>query len=958
MIMTSYQAWSTKPYVKPWIPVIFNATVSNYGICNEISLEVQLLINSSIVDSEFIDSLNPGASVNIDLLCPLLAEGTYNVSSLVVPVPGESLIQNNLFVQFVTVKQCIIVPDDYSTIREAVDGANTSETIFVRAGVYDEGVIVNKMIVLIGESPTNTIICGGIFGVTIKISAQNVTISGFMVGSLFQWPNGPLFRIAVNNALNTRIVGNIIVAAKGIGISATGSNISIINNIVQHSGLCGIRVNAGIDFAISGNIVSHSLQYGILLTGPRNCTLRSNHISDNEYNFGIADSYYTHDIDTSNTVNGKPIYYWVNRHDESVPNNAGYVALVNCTRIKVENLELTHNMESILLDGTKESTITKNKVMQNGYYGIYLTSSSNNTITGNTITAIVEKAGICLHNSSYNRIYHNNFDNDHQASLSDSFNNSWDDGYPSGGNYWSDYNGTDLFYGPYQNITGNDGIGDSPYVIDAYNLDNYPLMHQWPDTTPPILTILSPQSTTYFTTNVPLTYTVDEPISWIGYNLDSQGNITVTGNTTLTGLSNGSHYIILYANDTKGNMGYSDAHFTVDIAGSEWLLGWMYRKNHTIHHISGAGTNYQIRTVVHYGSGTDNDDDVYCSNHCKNDFGDIRFTSADGISLLDYWIEDKIDSDHAVFWVEISQDLSTEDRTIYIYYGRSDAITTSNGFNTFELFDDFNGASLDLNIWDIILNEGTIEVTNGYLRMYRPINMRMNITSDNSFSGTKALRYRQKILQSNYYHSSVYYGTLPSISSIGYSLYPQYESALFTGDSEYPPRCGGSTSTDGDIIAAPPVGIWFTDEFYIPNGKISRSLNDGSRETSTRYDGVSSGNVGLWANAAWNTAMEHYTDWIFLRKYVEPEPSHGIWGSEEENHDVAVVEVKTAKNVVFQSYKLNINITVENQGNFTETFDVTVYANTTTIATFADISLTAYGDSETIQFTWNTSALR
>jgi len=57
--------------------------------------------------------------------------------------------------------------------------------------------------------------------------------------------------------------------------------------------------------------------------------------------------------------------------------------------------------------------------------------------------------------------------------------NIWDDGYPSGGNYWSDYNGTDLFSGPYQNITGSDGIGDTPYVIDENNRDRYPLMKPW-----------------------------------------------------------------------------------------------------------------------------------------------------------------------------------------------------------------------------------------------------------------------------------------------------------------------------------------------------------------------------------------------------------------------------------------------------------------------------------------------
>jgi hypothetical protein len=90
-----------------------------------------------------------------------------------------------------------------------------------------------------------------------------------------------------------------------------------------------------------------------------------------------------------------------------------------------------------------------------------------------------------LRESSNNTVYHNNFiDNTQQvhqpwwdypaipASV-----NVWDDGYPSGGNYWSDYNGTDLHSGPYQNETGYDWIGDSPYIVDQNNTDRYPLMY-------------------------------------------------------------------------------------------------------------------------------------------------------------------------------------------------------------------------------------------------------------------------------------------------------------------------------------------------------------------------------------------------------------------------------------------------------------------------------------------------
>jgi len=84
------------------------------------------------------------------------------------------------------------------------------------------------------------------------------------------------------------------------------------------------------------------------------------------------------------------------------------------------------------------------------------------------------------------------------------------------------------------------------------------------DTTPPTISILSPQNTTYFTTKVPLTFTVNETTNWIGYSLDGQANVTITGNTTLTGLPNGVHLLRVYANDTCGNIGLDHTYFTVD----------------------------------------------------------------------------------------------------------------------------------------------------------------------------------------------------------------------------------------------------------------------------------------------------------------------------------------------------------------------------------------------------------
>lgn len=114
-----------------------------------------------------------------------------------------------------------------------------------------------------------------------------------------------------------------------------------------------------------------------------------------------------------------------------------------------------------------------------------------------------------------------------------------------------------------------------------------------------------------------------------------------------------------------------------------YSTSWTYRKSHVIEHSAGAGTNYQIRLLVYYGSGGDSGGTVYLSGECQPDFDDIRFTDDDGETLLDYWRESKSDYGSAVFWVEIKDDLSATDRTFYMYYGNAGAGTTSNFDATF-----------------------------------------------------------------------------------------------------------------------------------------------------------------------------------------------------------------------------------------------------------------------------------
>ncbi len=140
--------------------------------------------------------------------------------------------------------------------------------------------------------------------------------------------------------------------------------------------------------------------YGMYLLYSQFTVLRNNQMKNNTRNLCIIDNIqirpeppnlYLNDIDSSNTVDGKPVIYWVNKHGGTVPSNAGYVALINCSDITIENLELSHNGQGILLSSTPNLQITQNHIT-NTDSGIFLHKSSNVNVTENKL----ESNDVCI----------------------------------------------------------------------------------------------------------------------------------------------------------------------------------------------------------------------------------------------------------------------------------------------------------------------------------------------------------------------------------------------------------------------------------------------------------------------------------------------------------------------------------------------------------------------------------
>jgi len=354
--------WKTPSYIRLGSVATINTTILNMGTSDESDMTIHLLVNGSVVDSMAVGFLGSGSSTSISCRWTPTVEGMYNVTSYIVPVIGETISNNNaLSTQIrVRVPQVIRVPDNYNTIQKAIDAAFEGDTVFVASGIYYENVWINKEdLTLIGEDQRNTIINGQRRADVVLVTVNGVKISGF----------------TLKNSKNSLFYSGIYVTeAERITIS----EVTTLNNY-----------------------------HGIFLYGVANATLRNNNMTRNTYNFGVYGDglgEFIHDIDASNTVDGKPLYYWVNEHSKNVPLDAGYVAVVNSTNIVVKDLNLTKNFEGVLFASTVNSSV-ENVNASNNYFGIYFAYSNNNTAHSNA--PINNYAGIHLHESENNNVNDN-----------------------------------------------------------------------------------------------------------------------------------------------------------------------------------------------------------------------------------------------------------------------------------------------------------------------------------------------------------------------------------------------------------------------------------------------------------------------------------------------------------------------------------------------------------------------
>ena len=472
-------------------PVNITVVIENQGtVAEEVAVKVYWDYDPAVsvpIETKTVSALAIGENTTVNFTWDTtnMLTTTHTITAIVSGLLGETDTDDNTLrsdeTVIVSLDAVYIRPNGSIDPPTAPISTVDNVTYTFSGNIYDEIVVERDNIVVDGAGYSVQEVGGtGIY----LYGRNNVTIKSMEVIAGFTG-------ILLKNSSNNSVYGNNMTDnGYGIYLDYSSNNTISGNNITNNHSL-GINLAFSSNNTISGNNVSSNVYAGIRLdySGSNHNEISSNIVSNNNYGIILTDA--CDNVVLSNVIsnNGHTGIYPTSRSANNtfagnvISNNKWGIQVIGSDKNCFSENEVFLNDEiGIYLSGSRKNILLRNNLSRN-YDGISLWDSSNNTICQNNIS--YSQYGIVLANSSIsyfctnNTIYHNNFINNtksaHPVSDFPPLRNIWDDGYPSGGNYWSDYEER------YPNATEIDdsGIWDTPYVIDENNQDNYPLVEPW-----------------------------------------------------------------------------------------------------------------------------------------------------------------------------------------------------------------------------------------------------------------------------------------------------------------------------------------------------------------------------------------------------------------------------------------------------------------------------------------------
>jgi len=325
----------------------------------------------------------------------------------------------------------------FNTIQEAIDNASAGDTIRVFAGTYQENVLVNKTVSVIGNGSADTIINGSDSGHVVTISSDWANLSGCHLtasGSGF-WDAG--VRISADNVT----VSNNNCSGNNYGIlTVTQRDGRIHNNTCSGNARDGIMIYNSDFFDIRDNGCSGN-RYGIALLYTESTLAEANDISNNER--GVSCTNANDDTILKNTI-----------HD-----NFNGVYISTSSNEFIQENDITYNEFGVNLSEADSQTINGNTI-RNNTIGILFSDSDSNVLEENTITRNGQ-GFLLMDSSSSNRASGNTFENNTRFGINatDNSGQTVDARY----NWWGDTSG------PYHETMNSMGKGDN--VTDRVQFD-------------------------------------------------------------------------------------------------------------------------------------------------------------------------------------------------------------------------------------------------------------------------------------------------------------------------------------------------------------------------------------------------------------------------------------------------------------------------------------------------------